>query len=875
MKKFMTLWVVVALVVTMLPGNYVKADTESVEKAKIHIDAILKAAPTVKDYNEVIFSEELADHVDDLGNILRHSVIQAEVIELNAYVKEKTTKEIEPSASPTMSASPTSSSEATEEPEVTQTPEATETPQMTHTYFETVADFWQAYSDKQNEILKTLSASLTKAIQEMVGAPLTKENYTRAKSTYDKAPRHIRDAVGDEVNALDQITELMDLVERADDAFARIHIPTKNSDEADFDFFMEDYKTAKTTYELYDSKFSSLKPIYYTCLQKSIKNTLFNNYSVYAKATFHVDVENAYDDLGVYDTFNDTVREKMEVLKEAVDAGEKSEFNLSVYTYYRGEDINAVLNQYRHFTELESMMALVSDTPANKTELTAALRAYRYYNEEMTAKEREMVPASYMTKLNNAVLLNTNADEVMEAIEKIGIATSEEEYEDYLARYDKAYRAYRLFVNTYSGLSDVASLITNVLTLDDSTEVLEMIKSIRQIESTEDATMCSKKLQMESIINGYERMSSAKKEGVFNIGTLRAIYEDASAANALRTKIDTIINNHTLLDEQYVASIHEDYRNLSATAKRYFGNDYYNKILSIDTDLQALNLNKALRVSSLIDQIGTVGVDKKAIIASARKAYDELTQAQKEYVSNYKKLTDAEAAFAKFELSVAKATVSALGSYSYSGYELTPSVTVKLNGVTLTQDIDYRLVYTSNINAGKAKVAIVGIGNYTGTLTKSFTIRAAAITGVTLSGIASKYGYTGKAIKPAVKATLNGRTLKKGTDYTVSYKNNKKRGTATITVTGKGNFTGTSQTSFVIKRNTVKKAKTSGVKKAYARTGKAIKPKVKVKVSGKTLKKNRDYTVTYKKNKNRGTATITIKGKGNYTGSKKVKFKIV
>ena len=79
----------------------------------------------------------------------------------------------------------------------------------------------------------------------------------------------------------------------------------------------------------------------------------------------------------------------------------------------------------------------------------------------------------------------------------------------------------------------------------------------------------------------------------------------------------------------------------------------------------------------------------------------------------------------------------------------------------------------------------------------------------------------------------------------------------------------------MIERDTVKNAKISGVKKSYVKTGKAIKPDVKVKVSGKTLKKKRDYTVKYKKNKKRGTATITIKGKGNYSGSKKVKFKIV
>ena len=56
--------------------------------------------------------------------------------------------------------------------------------------------------------------------------------------------------------------------------------------------------------------------------------------------------------------------------------------------------------------------------------------------------------------------------------------------------------------------------------------------------------------------------------------------------------------------------------------------------------------------------------------------------------------------------------------------------------------------------------------------------------------------------------------------------------------------------------------------------GKSIKPTVTVRLAGKKLVLNRDYTVTYKNNNKPGRATITIKGKGKYTGTKKVSFKI-
>lgn len=860
MKRVFSIWTVIVLMISLLPVNIVKADTASdVQKAKGYIDAIVQAAPTVEEY---VFSEELAEQVDGLERILRDITSSSAVETLDAYVAEKTTVFVD--------------AEETDDPgEVT--PGVSEEPaQIRHTYFTSVQEFSIAYSDVQKKELNRLAKPVTQAIQNLLNEPLTKENYAAAQKAYDEADKHVREAVNaDDVNAMNQIHELLVLLERADNAFSYIEIPTKNSSADDYDFFKEDYETAKTAYGLYDSKYASLKPKYYVCLQKDSKNQLLDNYEIFAKATFHAEVEQAFDDLGAYDSFTDKVKEKMQALKDAVSAGQTGKYNISVYDYYRGEDIQFVLDEYEHLSELDGMMSLISDMPANKTELTAALRAYRYYNEEMTDKEKSMVPSEYVSRLDNAVLLNTNTEEVLTAIDEIGRAASEEEYENFLSRYEKAYKAYRLFVNTYSGLSDIASLITNVSVLDDSTEVIEMIKSIRQIQNTEDAMMCSKKLQIESALNGYESLSKQKKEAIFNIESLRTIYQDVVAAGALRSKVDVIVNNHSLMDKQYAASLHEEYDKLSDAAKRYFGNDYLKKMQSIDQDLEALNMNAALRVSTLIGQIGKVDVGSKENIDRARNAYDRLTEEQKVYVSDYKTLCEAENAYGALELSVARADVSSLGSYGYSGTSVTPAVTVKLNGVMLTQDLDYRLVYTSNNKVGTAKVSIIGIGHYKGTLTRSFTIRPCTVTGVELSGAASRYSYTGRKIEPSVTASLNGKTLKRGVDYVVSYQNNIKRGTAAIVITGMGNYTGTSKVYFTIRRSTLKKARVTGVRKAYVKTGKPIRPKVKVKIGGVTLKKNRDYRVAYKKNKKRGNAAITIKGTGNYIGTKKIKFKIV
>ena len=73
-------------------------------------------------------------------------------------------------------------------------------------------------------------------------------------------------------------------------------------------------------------------------------------------------------------------------------------------------------------------------------------------------------------------------------------------------------------------------------------------------------------------------------------------------------------------------------------------------------------------------------------------------------------------------------------------------------------------------------------------------------------------------------------------------------------------------------RTSLAKAKITVKDQVY--TGKALKPAVRVKYGSKTLKKGTDYTVTSTNNKVIGMAAVTVKGKGDYTGTAKVTFKI-
>ena len=148
-------------------------------------------------------------------------------------------------------------------------------------------------------------------------------------------------------------------------------------------------------------------------------------------------------------------------------------------------------------------------------------------------------------------------------------------------------------------------------------------------------------------------------------------------------------------------------------------------------------------------------------------------------------------------ISISKASVTlSTSTYAYDGKAKKPGVMVKLNGKTLKNGTDYTVSYSNNTKVGTAKVTITGKGNYTGSVSKTYSIKN-DFKKATVSGISTK-AFTGKNITQTITVKYNGKTLKKGTDYTVSYSNNKSIGTATVKIAGKGSYTGTITKTFKI-----------------------------------------------------------------------------
>lgn len=191
------------------------------------------------------------------------------------------------------------------------------------------------------------------------------------------------------------------------------------------------------------------------------------------------------------------------------------------------------------------------------------------------------------------------------------------------------------------------------------------------------------------------------------------------------------------------------------------------------------------------------------------------------------------------------------------------SITLTANGTTITPS-----------GAVIKKGTEVVTGSYAITYeTGTLTINAKSISGVTIDAIADQT-YTGSAITPAVTVKDGTAALVKDTDYTVEYKNNTNAGTATVTVTGKGNYSGTKEVTFKISPKSITSVTIDAIA-AQTYTGSAITPAVTVKDGDKELTKNTDYTAAYTNNTNVGTtATVTITGKGNYTDTKTAVFTI-
>lgn len=248
----------------------------------------------------------------------------------------------------------------------------------------------------------------------------------------------------------------------------------------------------------------------------------------------------------------------------------------------------------------------------------------------------------------------------------------------------------------------------------------------------------------------------------------------------------------------------------------------------------------------------------------------------------------------------------------------TDKMTVTIDGLTYTnktydggviQPTGTLLVTGGNVPANELEVLYEGTGNttyngptapkdagtykvtykvadsnesYTGEVTYPFTISPKAVTADMIGAIADET-YTGSAIKPKPVVTDGNTILTSGTDFDFSYDENINAGenTATLTITGQGNYTGNAIRKFTIKPKDISSATIRLNNNSFTYDGIAKK----VEIASVTLGENTnililtsptDYDIKAGNtfiNAN-DAITLTIAGKGNYTGTATTTWKI-
>jgi len=140
--------------------------------------------------------------------------------------------------------------------------------------------------------------------------------------------------------------------------------------------------------------------------------------------------------------------------------------------------------------------------------------------------------------------------------------------------------------------------------------------------------------------------------------------------------------------------------------------------------------------------------------------------------------------------------ITPIGPQTYTRSAITPPIEVKDGENILTENIDYSVDYTNNINVGQATVIVTGIGKYSGTVTANFDINPADISEAIV--LANSRQYTGEPITTVVSVRLGLDYLEEDEDYLVVYSDSVNIGEVTVTVTGIVNYSGTATGTFII-----------------------------------------------------------------------------
>ena len=224
---------------------------------------------------------------------------------------------------------------------------------------------------------------------------------------------------------------------------------------------------------------------------------------------------------------------------------------------------------------------------------------------------------------------------------------------------------------------------------------------------------------------------------------------------------------------------------------------------------------------------------------------------------------------------IAETTAEKVPDCVYTGEENRPIPVIKWNGIALVYGEDYEVQWFENVNAGFGIIVVYGKGNFNGTMRLQFRIFGKGVENATVSEIPDQV-YDGNAKTPPITVTLDGVKLKEGTDYTVEYVNNTEKGTATVIIRGIGNYSGVTEKTFKIYKNSVYSFTVfSETQMTETYDGTPLRPEMEVYFGTEMLTEGVDYEIRLENNICAGTATVTVIGIGRFEGERTYTFTIL
>lgn len=242
--------------------------------------------------------------------------------------------------------------------------------------------------------------------------------------------------------------------------------------------------------------------------------------------------------------------------------------------------------------------------------------------------------------------------------------------------------------------------------------------------------------------------------------------------------------------------------------------------------------------------------------------------------------------------------VEGIEDKTYNGEEVTQSgytvsytnAQANMDKITLKINKDFTVGYSSNIMPGNAAMEITGVGNYTGTVSKTFMIIQRTLDEAEIT--VEEVYYTGTYVEPAVKVMYGKKKLVEGEDYEIlGYSNNvnacqaSDASAASVKIQGKGNYGGIKTQAFTIlgKKISAESIVVEGdfPEVIFDGSEHTIEPVLKDSYTdtqgipqNKTLSAGTDYEISYEHNIQAGTARAILTGIGNYSGTREVTFEI-